>query len=88
LLHVILLFMVAQFSNLIVNQRGMITIPKQIRKDHNIKPGTEIAILEIEGVITLVPLLNEHQLQENLIPHEEMVRIYEESKQNELENEL
>jgi len=72
----------------IVNQRGMITIPKIIRKKNHINAGTEIAILDLGGTITLVPILTEEQLQENRIPHHDMIQMYEQSKIQDVENEL
>jgi len=77
--------MMASNNIVIVNSRGMITIPSQIRKEKKINPGSKIAILNILGTITLVPILNEEEMQENLIPHEIMMKVYEESKKRDLE---
>ncbi len=84
-MHAIIIVMMASNNIVIVNSRGMITIPSQIRKNNNIKPGSKVAILNIAGTITLVPILSEEEIQNNLIPHEIMIKTYEESKNRDLE---
>jgi len=71
----------------IINQRGMITIPAKIRQKNKLTPGTEVVILELDGVITLIPVMTEDQLQNDLIPHQDMIQIYEQSKKQDVENE-
>lgn len=48
--------MMKQSKSIFVNQKGMVTLPLTMRRKHNITPGTEIAFVELEGVITLVPI--------------------------------
>lgn len=86
--HASIILLIALNHTVIVNQRGMITIPAHIRKNNKITSGTEIVVLELDGVITLIPVLTEEQLREDLIPHRDMIRIYEQSKQQDVENEL
>jgi len=35
--------------------KGQIVIPAEIRKRYHIEPGTEIQIMEYEGIIYLIP---------------------------------
>ncbi|MHA1474241.1 MAG: AbrB/MazE/SpoVT family DNA-binding domain-containing protein [Promethearchaeota archaeon] len=84
-MNAFIIIMMSSNNIVIVNSRGMITIPSQIRKNNNIKPGSKVAILNILGTITLVPILSEEEMQENLIPHEIMIKVYEESKKRDLE---
>lgn len=69
----------------IVNSRGMITIPIEFRKKHNIKPGTKVMVLEMDEGLSIIPILNEKELQEDLIPAVEMKRTTEEAKIHDLE---
>ena len=84
-MNALIIIMMSSNNIVIVNSRGMITIPSQIRKEKKIKPGSKVAILNILGTITLVPILNEEEMQENLIPHKIMMKVYEESKKRDLE---
>lgn len=84
-MNAFIIIMMASNNIVIVNSRGMITIPSQIRKNNNIKPGSKVAILNILGTITLVPILNEKEMQEDLILHKIMMKVYEESKKRDLE---
>ncbi|MHA1519198.1 MAG: AbrB/MazE/SpoVT family DNA-binding domain-containing protein [Promethearchaeota archaeon] len=79
--------MIALNHTAIINQRGMITIPAKIRQKNKLTPGTEVVILELDGVITLIPVMTEDQLQNDLIPHQDMIQIYEQSKKQDVENE-
>ena len=84
-MNAFLIVMMSSNNIVIVNSRGMITIPSHIRKNNNIKPGSKVAILNIAGTITIVPILSEEEIQKNLIPHEIMVKTYEEAKKRDLE---
>jgi AbrB family looped-hinge helix DNA binding protein len=84
-MNAFIIIMMASNNIVIVNNRGMITIPSQIRKNNKIKPGSKVAILNIGGTITIVPILSEEEIQKNLIPHEIMVKTYEEAKKRDLE---
>ncbi|MFQ5686293.1 MAG: AbrB/MazE/SpoVT family DNA-binding domain-containing protein [Candidatus Scalindua sp.] len=35
--------------------KGQIVIPAKVRKKYNIKPGSELHILDCEGIIYLIP---------------------------------
>lgn len=49
---------------IVINRKGMITIPVDIRKKFNLNEGTEIAIVELEGVLTIIPIYD----IENTVP--------------------
>ncbi|MEX2716887.1 MAG: AbrB/MazE/SpoVT family DNA-binding domain-containing protein [Candidatus Sigynarchaeum springense] len=69
-----------------INGKGMITIPAPIRKKHNLTPGREIAVMEIEGVITIIPIMTEKELLESRVtPIAEMEKIYDDARKEELE---
>lgn len=36
-----------------INQRGQITIPKELREKFNLKPGTEVLFDEVEGHLVI-----------------------------------
>ena len=86
-LHAILIYLIAMNHTAIINQRGMITIPAQIRQKNKLTAGMEVVILELDGVITLIPVLTEEQLHKDLIPHQDMIRVYTQSKMQDVENE-
>jgi AbrB family looped-hinge helix DNA binding protein len=50
-----------------MNKKGGITIPSKIRKIEGFKEGQKFAFLKTEDGYTLVPLLTEQQMQEDLI---------------------
>jgi AbrB family looped-hinge helix DNA binding protein len=69
-----------------VNEKGMITIPAAIRKRHNLSAGREIAVMEIEGVITIIPIMTKEELLKSRVtPLAEMEKIYDEARKEELE---
>ena len=76
----------ASTRKIIVNGKGMVTIPYQLRRSHNIKKGTEVAILEIDGNITIVPIPTLEELEASRdITREEMEAAEDESIKQELE---
>ncbi len=69
-----------------VNRKGMITIPAAIRKRHDLYAGREIAVMELEGTITLIPILTEEELEKSKVtPLSTMEKSYDESRKEELE---
>jgi bifunctional DNA-binding transcriptional regulator/antitoxin component of YhaV-PrlF toxin-antitoxin module len=36
-----------------VAQRGLITLPKEVRQAHNIQPGQQLTLLDLDGVFVL-----------------------------------
>jgi AbrB family looped-hinge helix DNA binding protein len=73
-------------QSLIVNEKGMITIPFQLRRKYNINKGTEVAIVEIDGNITIIPILSKAELEASrTITLAEMEAAIEDSTKQELE---
>lgn len=44
-----------QTFTLQVAQRGLVTLPKEVRQAHNIKPGQQMTLLDLDGVFVLSP---------------------------------
>ena len=38
-----------------VAQRGLVTLPQEVRKAHNIQPGQQMTLLDLDGVFVLSP---------------------------------
>jgi bifunctional DNA-binding transcriptional regulator/antitoxin component of YhaV-PrlF toxin-antitoxin module len=36
-----------------VAQRGLVTLPKEVRQAHNIQPGQQMTLLDLDGVFVL-----------------------------------
>ncbi|OLS11982.1 MAG: hypothetical protein RBG13Loki_4391 [Promethearchaeota archaeon CR_4] len=68
-----------------ITSRGMITIPLSLRKRFNLKPGTQIAILEDEGKLALIPLVDIEQIRETFPTLAETSTIFDKSRKEELE---
>ena len=47
--------MMAIKDKMIVNKRGMITIPSEIRKKFNLHPGSEVSFMEICNTFPMFP---------------------------------
>jgi len=68
-----------------VNQKVMIEIPAEFRKKHHLFPGSEVVIVELEGVLTIIPIHD--VISKRGIPLKEMAEIYDKSHQEELDME-
>ena len=44
-----------QSFTLHVAQRGLVTLPKELRQAHNIQPGQQMTLLDLDGVFVLSP---------------------------------
>ncbi len=42
-----------QTFTLQVAQRGLVTLPKEVRRAHNIQPGQQMTLLDLDGVFVL-----------------------------------
>ena len=42
-----------------VGQRGVITLPKQLRDAYDVKPGDALQLLDLEGVFVLSPRVSQ-----------------------------
>ena len=40
-----------------VSQKGWIVIPAELRRKHDLRPGTEVQVVDYGGVLALVPKL-------------------------------
>jgi AbrB family looped-hinge helix DNA binding protein len=43
--------------NAVISAKGWIVIPAELRKKHNLYPGTEVQVVDYGGVLALVPKL-------------------------------
>ena len=43
--------------NVTVSEKGWVVIPAHLRKKYNLRPGTEIQVVDYGGVLALVPQL-------------------------------
>ncbi len=44
-----------QTFTLQVAQRGLVTLPKELRQAYNIQPGQQLTLLDLDGVFVLSP---------------------------------
>ncbi|RPJ62315.1 MAG: AbrB/MazE/SpoVT family DNA-binding domain-containing protein [Acidobacteria bacterium] len=42
-----------------ISQKGWIVIPAELRKKHNLRPGSEVQVVDYGGVLALVPKLDD-----------------------------
>jgi bifunctional DNA-binding transcriptional regulator/antitoxin component of YhaV-PrlF toxin-antitoxin module len=47
--------MTVRSFSLQVAQRGLITLPQAVRKAHDIRPGQEMTLVDLDGVFVLSP---------------------------------
>ncbi len=73
----------AAIKTVVVNNKGMITIPAKIREKHNLYPGTEVSVLEIDGNIVIVPVLELENIPK--ASRAVMAKTFSEIKDEELE---
>ncbi|MHA1273439.1 MAG: AbrB/MazE/SpoVT family DNA-binding domain-containing protein [Promethearchaeota archaeon] len=71
-----------------VTNNGMITIPSYLRKKYNIKDGDKVFIFEDEGILKIIPIKSSEELRKNSYTVEEMKKIMEETKREEILREL
>jgi AbrB family looped-hinge helix DNA binding protein len=43
----------------IVSEKGWVVIPAELRRKHNLRPGTEVQVVDYGGVLALVPKLED-----------------------------
>ncbi len=73
----------AAAKTVIVNNKGMITIPSKIREKYNLHAGSEIAFIEIDGNLMIVPVADPEELRKT--DRAMMARAYDKIKREELE---
>ena len=42
-----------------VSEKGWVVIPAELRKKHNLRPGTKVQVVDYGGVLALVPALDD-----------------------------
>jgi AbrB family looped-hinge helix DNA binding protein len=50
-----------------ISSRGTITIPRGIRKQYNLRRGQDIAFIEDEGKLVIIPIVNLAELRKDFI---------------------
>ncbi|HMF33096.1 MAG TPA: AbrB/MazE/SpoVT family DNA-binding domain-containing protein [Candidatus Lokiarchaeia archaeon] len=68
-----------------ITSRGMITIPLALRKKFKLTEGAEVAILEDEGRLILIPLVDIETLRDKFAPLEEVSKMLDQANAEELE---
>ncbi len=68
-----------------ITSRGMITIPLSLRKKFNLKAGMQIAIIEDEGKLSLIPLVDIEQIRDTFPTLAETSKLLDKSRKVELE---
>ena len=68
-----------------VTNKGMISIPADIRKKHKIKDGDYIIVTEENGEIKIIPIESEESLRKKGLTVEEFREIYKKSRKEDLE---
>ena len=69
----------------IINKKGMVTIPAKLRKKYDLHEGSEVAFVELEGAIVMVPILDFESLRSFLPSRKQMEKIYDESRELEIQ---
>jgi AbrB family looped-hinge helix DNA binding protein len=72
-------------ESVVMNSRGMITIPANIRKKRNFKEGSRFFIMETDGQLTIIPIQTAAEFRTDLISKEELEKNLEEDRRIELE---
>jgi AbrB family looped-hinge helix DNA binding protein len=68
-----------------VTNRGMITIPANLRKKYGLQDGNQVIVVEDEGMLKIIPVETIKSLQNKSITTKEMVGILRRSREEELE---
>jgi AbrB family looped-hinge helix DNA binding protein len=66
-MHFVMLYFVRNMYNaegasvmtVTVSEKGWVVIPAELRKKHNLNPGTEVQVVDYGGVLALVPKLQD-----------------------------
>ena len=68
-----------------VTNRGMITIPANLRKKYDLQDGDQVIVVEDEGMLKIIPIEPIKSLQNRSITTKEMIKILKRSREEELE---
>jgi len=50
---------------ILVNKKGMITIPVELRDKYNIQAGSSLSILEVNGHLEIIPIIDVDKLRKH-----------------------
>ena len=42
-----------------ISSKGWVVIPAEMRKEHNLLPGTKVVLVDYGGVITIIPAMDD-----------------------------
>ncbi len=74
-----------EVQTLKVNQKGMITIPVDLRRKYQLKEGSEITIVDLESNLIIIPIFKEFkEVQAMLSTRDQIMAEYETNRQMEL----
>lgn len=68
-----------------VTNRGMITIPAELRKKYNLKDGDQVMIVEDEDRLKIIPIRSTKDLQSISVSADELIDVIKKSREDELE---
>ncbi len=68
-----------------INERGNVTIPRNIRNKYRLTPGTEIAFIEEEGKLIIIPIKDLEELRKDMPSLSEIAKELEISHDQDLE---
>lgn len=69
-----------------ITNRGMISIPASLRKKFSLKDGDRVLVIEDEGTLRIIPVLKIEKIRKmSKTTSEELIKIIEESRKEELE---
>ncbi len=78
---------IAKEKEVLITNRGMITIPARFRKSYNLKDGDKVLIIEDEGTLKIIPLRLSEELRKDSYTTVEMLDHIEKTKNEDLKRE-
>lgn len=74
-----------EVQTLKVNQKGMITIPVDLRRKYQLKEGSEITIVDLESNLIIIPIYKDFkEVQAMLSTRDQIMTEYEANRKMEL----
>ncbi|MHA1143909.1 MAG: AbrB/MazE/SpoVT family DNA-binding domain-containing protein [Candidatus Helarchaeota archaeon] len=68
-----------------ITNRGMISIPANLRKKYDLEDGQYLNVIEDEGFLKLIPIRTTKELQEVGPSTEDVLKLIEKSRKEDLE---
>jgi AbrB family looped-hinge helix DNA binding protein len=65
-----------------INKKGMITIPVDLREKYNMQAGSRISILEVNGHLEIVPIVDLDKLRKHDVA--EIMKVMEDAHDQEM----